>query len=402
MWILKKRRGIISHAEVMPNIESVDQKLRQVIIQALYIMAAVMPFSIALTQIALAVAIIAWVGRIFYSKRIKIRPLGLEWAFMAFIAAELVATVFSVEIRQSVIHLKRLLLIPLIYVIAANVNEQRVLKPLGWVFFASLFIYSLWGVGWYYFNPGRRVQHLHHFMTTGGITMIGAILGTAFWVMGETKKQKAVAALATMIISYCLILTCTRSSWLGFFVAIAVIFYFTRKTLLAILPMVFVIFWLLTPEAFLHRLQHFFDDQWRTNAKRLYYWKVGWEIIKDRPLTGIGDINTTEMYNRYAEPEKRGRLNHFHSNFVHIAVTLGLFGLVAFVSLLATLLFRLSQAFHRQGGAIGFSRQWTLAALAVFVAFIVNGFFEWNFGDAEIITMIWFCTGVSLALPGKL
>ena len=37
------------------------------------------------------------------------------------------------------------------------------------------------------------------------------------------------------------------------------------------------------------------------------------------------------------------------------------------------------------------------AATAVFLAFNINGFFEYNFGDAEIITMIWFCTGVSLA-----
>jgi hypothetical protein len=43
-------------------------------------------------------------------------------------------------------------------------------------------------------------------------------------------------------------------------------------------------------------------------------------------------------------------------------------------------------------------RTWTLASLAVFLAFNLNGFFEWNFGDAEVITIVWFVMGLALAV----
>ena len=38
-----------------------------------------------------------------------------------------------------------------------------------------------------------------------------------------------------------------------------------------------------------------------------------------------------------------------------------------------------------------------LGALAVFVGFHINGLFEWNFGDQEIILLFWFTVGITLA-----
>ncbi|MEE9186513.1 MAG: hypothetical protein V3U10_00595, partial [Bacteroidota bacterium] len=40
----------------------------------------------------------------------------------------------------------------------------------------------------------------------------------------------------------------------------------------------------------------------------------------------------------------------------------------------------------------------SLGAFSVFVAFLVAGLFEWNFGDHEIMTLIWVSVGLSLAL----
>ncbi|HMD14458.1 MAG TPA: hypothetical protein VKI62_07535, partial [Bacteroidota bacterium] len=38
-----------------------------------------------------------------------------------------------------------------------------------------------------------------------------------------------------------------------------------------------------------------------------------------------------------------------------------------------------------------------LGALAVQVGFHINGLFEWNFGDAEVITLVWAITGLAMA-----
>jgi hypothetical protein len=48
------------------------------------------------------------------------------------------------------------------------------------------------------------------------------------------------------------------------------------------------------------------------------------------------------------------------------------------------------------------ARGWTLAAMAVWTGFVINGFFEWNFGDQEIVTALYFVCGLALALPTRL
>jgi hypothetical protein len=39
----------------------------------------------------------------------------------------------------------------------------------------------------------------------------------------------------------------------------------------------------------------------------------------------------------------------------------------------------------------------SLGAVASFIGFIFSGIGEWNFGDHEIITMVWFILGLNIA-----
>jgi O-antigen ligase len=123
---------------------------------------------------------------------------------------------------------------------------------------------------------------------------------------------------------------------------------------------------------------------------------VGWQIFKDHPLTGIGDVSTQTMYRRYANPDEKEIIGHFHNNYVHIAVTLGVFGISAFLFMTALIFVHLWRKFKKLQHDHTWISAWALAALSVFLAFSINGFFEWNFGDQEIITMVWFCVGLAL------
>ena len=38
-----------------------------------------------------------------------------------------------------------------------------------------------------------------------------------------------------------------------------------------------------------------------------------------------------------------------------------------------------------------------LGSLAGYTGFLVNGLFEWNFGDSEVIMLVWLLTGLALA-----
>ena len=176
------------------------------------------------------------------------------------------------------------------------------------------------------------------------------------------------------------------------------IFFFTNRKLLWLVPVLIISFYFLAPDAFQYRVKHMFDPHMSTNAKRLTWWHTGWEIFKDHPIVGIGDVSTQKMYKKYVSADVKELIGHFHSNYVHIAVTLGSIGFLAFlymITIIFQVLLRIRNSFSTLNDL---SAAWALAALAIFLAFNINGFFEWNFGDAEVIMLIWFTTGLSIAL----
>jgi putative inorganic carbon (HCO3(-)) transporter len=379
--------------------KSLDVYLREITIYSMYIFAVMMPFSIAITQIALGIAFVAWLGRIFITRQAKCGRINLEWAFAAYIAAELLALAFSTNLPQSVVYLKRLLLIPIVYLFAHNVEEERQFNRLLFIFVLALTFYSAWGTVSYFLDPSVRVRHIQNSMTAGGLTMIGALAGFAISMLAKKGGWRIAGFSATALNVACLMLTSTRGSWLGFFFGAVMIFFFTKPKALFAVPLLIAAFYFLQPAGFAHRVRHFFDPTWETNAKRLLWWSVGVEVFKDHPVVGIGDVNAARIYRQYAPAEVQETIGHFHSNYVHIAVTLGTVGLIAFLFMLV----RIFQALYK---VVRQSRQssWplfagALAAISIFTAFNVNGFFEWNFGDAEIITMIWFVVGLALAIP---
>jgi len=46
---------------------------------------------------------------------------------------------------------------------------------------------------------------------------------------------------------------------------------------------------------------------------------------------------------------------------------------------------------------VPFVSSYSLGAAAAFIGFLFSGLAEWNFGDQEIITMVWFTLGLNIA-----
>lgn len=367
---------------------------------ALYVTVAAMPFSIALTQTALAVAIITWLVRMVLERRFLVRRTPLEVAFLLYIAAELTSMAFSINVPNAVIYLKRLLLVPMVYVVASNVESERTLSRLVATFLVAMSLYSLWGVGSFALNPSLRVRHIQNSMTAGGLTMIAAVVGLSLAVSGPNKRARLLAGAAAVINTVCLFLTNTRGSWLGFAMALVLMAVLTNWRLLFVIPVLAVVAYVAVPGEYKARVTHFFDPHYRTNAYRLTWWKTGWRIFKDYPITGVGDIDTVEIYRRYMSPEETQAVGHFHNNFVHIAVTLGSIGLVAFTYLMTRIGIFMGQILR--AARPPWLRAVALAGLCSFVAFLVNGLFEWNYGDAEVVTVIWWLVGMVAATAGLL
>ena len=356
-----------------------------------------------MTQSSLGLAMFCWVLRIWVTKGVKPAGLKLELAFALFILANLISLPFSSNVLQSAEYLKRLLLIPIVYMMAEEVTDPRFMKSLIYVFVASLFLYSVLGIVSFIQNPALRVSNVHNSMTAGGITMISSLITFAWMARSRKWYWWIFWGAITLVNLTCLILTSTRGSWLGFMAGAVVVIWFTNKKLLLGLVLLIPMVYLVTPQQHLVRANHMFDPNWKSNRTRIMMWAVGEQIFLKHPIVGIGDVAMNNHMRHYAPPATLDLIEpmgHFHSNYVHIAVSLGLIGFLAFMFMLGSVLYRLFvKRRELKGPDTGLQYTWLLAATGIFVAFCVNGFFEWNYGDAEIATMIWFAVGLALTRP---
>jgi len=186
----------------------------------------------------------------------------------------------------------------------------------------------------------------------------------------------------------------TRSSWLGFLAGVIFFILFYNKKYVLYFLIILVLFGILAPIKIKERALSSFDPNHPSNRTRIHMITTGFEIFKDYPIFGIGDIDVKNIYLRYTIPYEKAEGGHLHNNFMQILVCLGLFGLIIFVLIFVFLFIYLSKNYKyvEKNEEL---KLLSIIPIIVFVAFHVNGLFEWNFGDQEIAILFWFTMGLS-------
>ncbi|MGD0338924.1 MAG: O-antigen ligase family protein [Bacteroidota bacterium] len=146
-----------------------------------------------------------------------------------------------------------------------------------------------------------------------------------------------------------------------------------------------------------NRLLSVASADYPTNYQRLRMWETGLRIFQAHPLFGIGDMDVATTYAQYKQPYEKENFGHLHNNYIQFLVIFGIVGTLAVLYLLGKTLLTEIQIFRsiRQENVLSTI---VLGAAGSTIAFLFNGLGEWNFGDQESMTMIWFLLGVSLAV----
>jgi O-antigen ligase len=354
-------------------------------------------FSIAVSSIGLTLAIAGWIAASFHERKWLIEKTSLDYFFVAYIVVELLSSALAVYKWDSFINSKRLLLISVVYLVARYVTTEKK---------AVLFVSLLTGVtallsvielfNYFELHP-ERLFLFQHYMTTGGIKMIVLLLLLPFLLHRETPKCFRVFGLLSAIPTLlALVLTFTRSSWLGLLGGCITIGILKNKYVIPILLLVVILFLLFAPFPLRERAYSIVDPNHPNNIGRVHMWTTGIKIFIDHPIIGVGDSDLHRIYDRYRSPGDIEPGGHLHDNFLMWLVTLGIVGCIVLISLFVKVLSLELSAFR------GLKEYWlegslALGALAVFVGFHINGLFEWNFGDQEIIILFWFTVGITLA-----
>jgi O-antigen ligase len=361
-------------------------------------------FSIAAMNIAYGSACAVWIGRMIVRRRLEIESTPLDWYFLAYLLAEALSTVFAYNTSQSLLYAyRRLTLIPIVYVVCSNVHTRAVLRLLIVALVASIGGASLWSLRdiilhlHEYVIFGRRLQEFQMYMTTGGLMMFGLLLLLPFVVHPHTPPRVRWIAVASMIpIGTSLLFTFTRSSWLGFLAGVFVIGAFRAKRVVLAIGLIVIALVLVASPQIRERMVSAVDPYHPNNVSRLEMWETGFAMFLDHPALGIGDIGTEQLWDRYAAAGSQP-WGHLHNNLIMWLVTLGGVGFAVLVALFVKLWITVNHIERRV------RHDWLLGSvalgcLAMMAGFHVNGLFEWNFGDAEIIMVVWAIVGITFAV----
>jgi O-antigen ligase len=274
----------------------------------------------------------------------------------------------------------KILLFPAVLILLRNVPRARVAAIRMFLIF-GVFAAGYGFVQYFAFTRQHDLEHRitgpsAHVMTLSGLLLPVALVFLVLWIY---DLRNILLIIGVVMTHFALLLTYTRSVWLGWIVAVAVLLALKWPKALAWAVPVAILVISFAPLPFFSRVISSFDVRQSSNLDRIRMAEAGIEIIKDYPLFGVGPANVKEVYPLYRKHDApRFRIPHLHNNVIQLWAERGVLALVAYLFLQFLFLRQCARAWG--GPATMFAE----IGVAVTVALAAAGLFEFNFGDTEV------------------
>ncbi len=201
-------------------------------------------------------------------------------------------------------------------------------------------------------------------------------------VLGENQRRalmtQTLRVLAAALVIVGLVLTQSRSAYLGFAVAAVPLGAYALRRFSArqVLRFGLVTLLAIAVVAAVGLVRGKFDEKlltgaWQSLAYRLEYWKASARMVADHPLFGVGPGNFRSYYLRYKLPTSSEEITEPHNFALELAATLGIPGLALFLLVLllvAMELLRRGLPSDDQPGSAGRRDAWFVATAAAAAA----------------------------------
>jgi O-antigen ligase len=264
-------------------------------------------------------------------------------------------------------------------------------RELPWTRRTAMWCYLVFGTGMaviglfqYFVLNQRDLEHRIRGLETHVMTYSGLMLPMAvFLAILAVHMKRWWLWIPAVLSTLTLLLTFTRSAWLGWACAMLAVLLFTRPKMLAWAVPAVLLFLTFMPMDLFGRLISSFDTRQESNLDRIRMAEAGVEMIRDYPLLGVGPANVKEVYPLYRRHDSpRFRIPHLHNTVLQIWAERGVVALAAYLLLIALFLRECARAWHTP------ARAFAQIGLAVCVGLTVAGLFEFNFGDTEVFYLM--------------
>jgi len=429
-------------------------KLERAQLALLAALAASIPVSIFASQALLALAVVVLGARLAFG-RARLEATPLDAPLLALVVWTLLSASFAPNPARAHEEAKKLLLFALFYLALETFtrrdDRERVTGALlgGGIALAAMVVAQHHFLGFDDLNHRPR-GFLGHYMSAAGVIMGVVVLAAARLAGGGRERPRAaeagaiaalligvaavaavpaphavlatrlfVAALAAAAFAlsrsavpgpastalsfvafplgaWALLVSQTRSAWLGALCGLAVVTAARSPRLLGALAAI-VLALLVAPPAVVGTRLTLGDASARD---RYFMWQAGIDMVIDRPVFGQGPGMVQELYPRYRWPEAPNPVTpHLHNNVLQIAAERGLPGLVFFLWWATAAVVDAAREARRaaRAGTAGEGAS-ALGVLAVLVAVLVAGLFEYNLGDSEVLMLVLLLSALPAAL----
>jgi putative inorganic carbon (HCO3(-)) transporter len=233
------------------------------------------------------------------------------------------------------------------------------------------------------------------YMTLGGSLLIGLTLILATFAVGARAGRLLQAASGVLAV-VALALTYVRSAWVGLGLSLLVVSGLARRFVLLLVLVAATAAVLAVPSPVQKRALSIVDPTDPTARERFLFWDAGRRMVEDAPLLGLGPGGVKHHYPQYRDPSaRRPATGHLHNNVVQIAAERGLIGLAAWLAIWVAFFVQAGRIYARLPATRLDDRALVAGSLAAVAGFHAAGMFEYNFGDSEVIGLVW----VVMAFP---
>ena len=359
---------------------------------------ALIQISIAASELVLAGLLVVWLYRLRRGELI-LPSLGIDRPFALYAGLSLLAASFSFDPALGLQASKKLLLLVVPYMLVSTVRRSESVEALALVLIVVADIGAVVGLWQYRFGALSDLDHrirgfMGHYMTYSGLLMGVGMLALALLLFQRRYRGFLVASLA--VIGAALLLTLTRSAWIGTLVAGLLLVVLRDRRLLwgvGILTLG-VALWL--PQGVAHRIGSLVEPD-RSGWDRLYMLRAGTHMVRNHPWLGVGPNMVAEVYPIYAAREAPLRNNpHLHNNLAQIAAERGVPCLLAWLWFVGVAFFAAVRTYRRSPP--GSKKALAAGAMGVVLAAVLAGMFEYNFGDSEFQMLFLFAVSIPFIL----
>ncbi len=375
---------------VLPDANDGTSKLEVAALTSVLGFVAALQISIAASGILLTIALGLWMALLVAEREPPSAP-PFFGALVLYAALTMVSVAFSLDRGISIADSKEVLLflvVPVVYRLARGQRAETVATIILTVGAASaVFGVVQYGILEFDGLEQRPRGPMGHYMTYSGLLVL--VIALASGRLLFDKQERVWSALVMPALLVALALTFTRSAWVGAGAALGLLCLLKGRRLvadlrlIAVLPVLAALFFIIAPPQITDRLYSIFDLEDPTNRDRFAMAQAGIRMVGDHPLTGVGPDLVKEVYPEYRTASAvQENQPHLHNVPLHIAAERGLPALGAWLGFLGLavrdLMGRLKAPATAALGAAG------LAAVA---GMLTAGMFEYNFGDSEFLML---------------